>query len=122
MPDNAKIALYEHVPERVIDGKRQPGQTKRIGLRDLDQPLAELIRRRGWKERIAATFRAEGWTIDSISMAVNTVMGEYLVAYLVRPDATVAPARRRPVTRGGRPILGPDLSQPTMAARLRKGR
>jgi hypothetical protein len=122
MPDNAKIALYEHVPERVIDGKRQPGQTKRIGLRDLDQPIAELIRRRGWKERIAATFRAEGWAVDSISVAVNTIMGEHLVAYLVRQDATVAPARRRPVTRGGRPISGPDLSQPTMAARLRKGR
>jgi hypothetical protein len=122
MPDNAKIALYEHVPERVVEGKRQPGQTKRIGLRELDQPLAELVRRRGWKGRIVAMFQAEGWSVDTVSVAVNTIMGEHLVAYLVRPDATVSPARRRPVTRGGRPISGPDLSQPSMAARLRKGR
>jgi hypothetical protein len=121
--DNAKIVLHEHVPARVVNGQRTPGETKRIGVRDLGIPIMELLRRRGWKRQLAEQFHAEGWVVDSISVSANTAEGPHLVAYLVRQDATTAPERRHPTTRGGRPIAdGPDLSKPSMSARLRKGR
>lgn len=122
MADNAKMILHEHVAAAVVDGRRTPGETRRIGVRDLGVPLEELIRRPRWKDQIATTLRAEGWSVHAISAIPRGPDGAAVVAYVERTDPTVAPQRRRPVTRGGRPIAGPDLSRPTMAARQRRGR
>ena len=122
MPDkNATIALHEHVPAKVVDGKRAPGSTRLIEVRELDAPRAALLRRRGWREALIAALRAEGWTVHTLSVSADTA-GPDLVAYLERPDPATAPIRRRPVTRSGRPIGEPDLTRPTMAAKVRQVR
>jgi hypothetical protein len=122
MPDkNATIALYEHVPARVVGGKRTPDTTRLIEVRSLDAPRADLLRRRNWREALAAALQSEGWKIHALSVTADAT-GPDLVVYLERPDPSTAPARRRPVTRGGRPIGEPDLTKPTMAARMRQQR
>lgn len=121
MADNAKIALYQHTPGKRGPEGRTPDTNTLLEVRDLGAPRAEILRRRRWKDAITAQLRSEGWTVHALSVAAAGSGPEFVV-YLERPTPEAALGRRRPVTLHGRPLTGPDLSQPSMAARLRRGR
>jgi hypothetical protein len=107
----AIIGLYRH-DERT--------KTSRLVERiELGEDFAALTRRKTWKAEVTKAVADRGFEVVSIGLVHS---GADLDVNIVVSIAQRPPAfgeRRKPVTRGGRPVEGPVKTGKTMAAKRR---
>jgi len=100
---------------------------RRMGTKSADAILTvggvDVERDHGWKATIRAQLERAGWDVLSLAVAVQRDRFD-VVATCYRhgesPQAiAAAKARRKPVTRGGKPIDGPVQTGRTMRGKQR---
>lgn len=100
---------------------------RRMGAKAADAILTikavDPDRDHGWKAALREVLENEGWEVLSITVAVDRTRFDVVATCYRRgesPQARAeAKARRKPVTRGGRPIGGPVQTGRTMQGKIR---
>jgi len=107
----AIIGLYRH------DAKaRVSNLVERI---ELQESLDALIRRKGWKAEVEAKVNEKGLSVISISIVHSGADLDVNIAVSVAQPPPKLGEKKKPVTRGGRPVDGPIKVGKTMAAKRR---
>lgn len=114
----AIIGLYRHDP-RAADGAGASRIVKRI---ELDVPFDELTRGKKWKQLIEEKAREEGFDVLSVNVVHSQADLDVNIIVTVDKKPTAFGEKRKPKTRGGRPVEGPVKTGKTMAAKRRAAR
>lgn len=114
----AIIGLYRHDP-RAADGAGASRLVKRI---ELDVPFEELTRKKKWKHLIEEKARAEGFDVLSVNLVHSQADLDVNIIVSIDKKPPGFGEKRKPKTRGGRPIEGPVKTGKTMAAKRRSAR
>jgi len=110
MPDEKAIAaiyLRSVAREHTVAAKRAADQYALSDERiDLGVGVEDLHRQRAWRLALRKQLELEGRKVLAINVLAQPKDG-FHVAVTVREDNPARAARRKPVTRGGKPIEGP---------------
>lgn len=110
----AVIGLYRH--------DEQTGTSRLIERIEMDESLEVLIRRKTWKEEVTQIVAGRGVEVVSLSLVHSGADLDVTIVASITQRPPALGERRKPVTRGGRPIGGPVNAGKTMAAKRRSGR
>jgi len=97
-------------------------EAKLLEQLELEGTLDDLLRKRGWKSKLAEQCSNEGYEIRSISVLKHRHQGCDIAVTVSATSAANSPRLSRggkPVTRGGKPIGQPLTKVKTMAAKRR---
>lgn len=114
----AIIGLYRHDP-KAAGGKGQSTLVEKI---ELEQPLAELIRQKKWKQVVEAKVREKGFDVLSVNVVHSGADLDVNIVVTVDKKPPRFGEKKKAVTRGGNAVEGPVKAGKTMAAKRRAAR
>lgn len=110
----AIIGLYRH-DERT--------KTSRLVERiEMDEALDTLTRRKTWKAEITKVVNDRGFEVVSLGLVHSGADLDVNIIASITQKPPGLGEKRKPVTRGGRPVAGPINAGKTMAAKRRAAR
>ena len=71
---------------------------------EVDEPISAFVSKQKWKARLIDMVDARGYKCESISVLKHSKHGCNIIVAISKKEDTGPVGRRKPVTRGGRPI------------------
>jgi len=112
------IGIYRH-DAAAKDGEGASRMVERV---EIDIPVDEFTRKKGWKDRVREEAAKRGFNVLAVSAVHSGADLDVNITMTVDKKPTSFGQRRRAVTRGGRPVDGPIKTGKTMAAKRRAAR